>query len=74
MNKQVLKNCQELNGIIGLLSVDAESDEDKMYMAGNLVIQAINLYLKSNMDLEEINDLFNEAVPEFSKKYKKRKK
>lgn len=65
--KQTVENCKELNGIIGLLAVDAETDADKMVMAGSLLTAAIRLYQKCDMDLDEINEVFCAAIPEYKR-------
>lgn len=72
--KQVLENCKELNGIVGLLAIDAETPADKMLMAGTLISLAIRLYQKSEMTLDEIDEVFQSAIPEFRKISEKKKK
>jgi hypothetical protein len=63
-----------LSGIIGLLAVDAETTADKMTMAGHLLASAIRLYQKCDMELDEIDEVFQQAVPEFRKIHEKKKK
>lgn len=73
-SKQVLENCKELAGIVGLLAVDAETPADKMLMAGHLLSLAIRLYQKSEMTLDEIDEVFQSAIPEFRKLHEKKGK
>lgn len=64
-SKQIMEHCKELNGLIGMLAVDAKTPGDNMLMSGVLIAAAIKLYLRANMTYEEINDVFCEAVQHY---------
>lgn len=66
-SKQVVENCKELHGIVAMFAEDAQTDQDKMVMAGTLIAMSIRLYLKAGMEYEEIESVMHHTVPEYRK-------
>ena len=73
-SKKIDDVCRELMGIVGMLMLDAETEEDKYFLLGTLLHSLVKGYLKTGMAFEEIHEVLSSAVPMYQEMYDKKQK
>ena len=73
-SKQTLANCTELVGLIGMFAIDAETEADRMTLAGVILAEAIRAYERAHMEHNEIDEVLKNAMDTYKRSLQKKKK
>ena len=73
-SKRIDEVCRELMGIVGMLMLDAETEEEKYFLLGTLLHSVVKGYIKTGMTFEEVHEVLSNAVPMYQEMYDKKQK
>ena len=73
-SKKIDEVCRELMGIVGMLMLDAETEEEKYFLLGTLLHSVVRGYIKTGMTFEEVHEVLSNAVPMYQEMYEKKQK
>ena len=73
-SKKIDEVCRELMGIVGMLMLDAETEEEKYFLLGTLLHSVVRGYIKTGMTFEEVHEVLSNAVPMYQEMYDKKQK
>lgn len=73
-SKKIDDVCRELMGIVGMLMLDAETEEEKYFLLGTLLHSVVKGYIKTGMTFEEVHEILSNAVPMYQEMYDKKQK